>query len=226
MEWIWKFTTTARVVASTTRIPLGMVYVEKSKKIEQVRKCTTAITVEKLSYCWQDLTTVWFFWTRLESMMFSKIQLGSVVDVDPMLQKIKKLLNYDKEGGWVVLSNGSFVFFNGHSSIVLLTFTEYNAWKDNVPPKGFDIACMDFHSKLHSDSRPCCSFEFPSKVGRIQEKIKCLECLYIMEKYIMIHAQLVSQLIGVQLVLLDWGSDQQNLLPITPYTRVAKKKLL
>ena len=42
----------------------------------------------------------------------------------------------------------------------------------------------------------------------------------------LIHAQLVYQLIRVQLVLLDWGSNQQNLLPITPYTRVAKKKLL
>ena len=42
----------------------------------------------------------------------------------------------------------------------------------------------------------------------------------------LIRAQLVSQLICVQLVLLDWGSNQQNLLPITPYTRVAKKKLL
>ncbi|KAL6325473.1 hypothetical protein AAG906_023318 [Vitis piasezkii] len=145
MEWIRKFTTTARAVASAARIPLEMVYVGQSKKREQVRKCTTAITVEKLSYCWQDLTMVWFFWTRLESMMFSKIQLGSTVDVDPMLREIKKLISYDKEGGWAVLSNGSFVFVNGHSSTVLLTFTEYNAWKDDVPPKGFDIAYMDFH---------------------------------------------------------------------------------
>ena len=33
-------------------------------------------------------------------------------------------------------------------------------------------------------------------------------CSYI---NILTHAQLVSQLICVQLVLLDWGSDQQNL---------------
>ena len=184
MEWIRKFTTTARAVASAARIPLEMVYVGQSKKREQVRKCTTAITVEKLSYCWQDLTMVWFFWTRLESMMFSKIQLGSTVDVDPMLREIKKLISYDKEGGWAVLSNGSFVFVNGHSSTVLLTFTEYNAWKDDVPPKGFDRACMDFHNKLHGESQPCCRFEFPSEFGRIPENIKCPECLRIMEKYI------------------------------------------
>ncbi|KAL6325596.1 hypothetical protein AAG906_023441 [Vitis piasezkii] len=184
MEWIRKFTTTARAVASTARIPLEMVYVGKSKKREQVRKCTTAITLEKLSYCWPDLAMVWFFWIRLESMMFSKIQLGSTVDVDPMLREIKKLLSYDKEGGWAVLSKGSFVFVNGHSSTVLPTFTEYNAWKDDVPPKGFDRACMDFHNKLHGESQPCCRFEFPSEFGRIPENIKCPECLRIMEKYI------------------------------------------
>ncbi|KAL6330673.1 hypothetical protein AAG906_003284 [Vitis piasezkii] len=93
---------------------------KKNKKIEQVQKCTTVIIVEKPSYCWQDLTMVWFFWTRLESMMFSKIQLGSIVDVNPMLREIKKLLNYDKERGWVVLSNGSFVFIIGHNNTVLL----------------------------------------------------------------------------------------------------------
>ena len=136
MEWIRKFTTIARVVASTARIPLEMVYMGKSKKREQVRKCTTTIIVEKLSYCWQDLTMVWFFWTRLESMMFSKIQLGSTIDVDPMLREIKKLVSYEKKGGWAILSNESFVFVNGHNNTVLLTFTEYNAWKDNVPPKG------------------------------------------------------------------------------------------
>ncbi|CBI34825.3 unnamed protein product, partial [Vitis vinifera] len=184
MEWIRKFTTTARAVASAARIPLEMVYVGKSNKREQVRKCITSITTDNLSYCWQDLTMVWFFWTRLESMLFSKIQLGRGDDDDSMLREIKKLLSYDKEGGWAVLSKGSFVFVNGHSSTVLPTFTEYNLWKDDVPPKGFDIACMDFHSKLHSDSQPCCRFEFPSEVGRIPEKIRCPECLRIMEKYI------------------------------------------
>ena len=184
IEWIRKFTTTAKTVASAARIPLELVYVGKSNKREQVRKCTTAIIVEKLSYCWQDLAMVWFFWTRLESMMFSKIQLGMTVDVDPMLREIKKLISYDKEGGWAVLSKGSLVFLNGHSSTVLPTFIQYNSWKDDVPPKGFEIACVDYHNKLRSDSQPCSRFEFPSDFGKIPDNIKCPECLRIMEKYI------------------------------------------
>ena len=184
IEWIRKFTTTAKTVASAARIPLELVYVGNSNQREQVRKCTTAITVEKLSHCWQDLAMVWFFWTRLESMMFSKIQLGMTVDVDPMLREIKKLISYDKEGGWAVLSKGSFVFVNGHSSTVLPTFIQYNSWRDDVPPKGFEIACMDYHNKLHIDSKPCCRFVFPSDFGKFPDNLKCPECLRIMEKYL------------------------------------------
>ncbi|RVW20647.1 Protein SIEVE ELEMENT OCCLUSION B [Vitis vinifera] len=148
MEWIRKFTTTAKAVASAARIPLEMVH------------------------CWQDLTMVWFFWTRLESMLFSKIQLGQADDQDPMMHEIKKLLSYDKEGGWAVLSKGSFTFVNGHGTTILPTLLAYEEWQEHVVTKGFDIACMDYHSKVHSDSRPCCRFEFLSTSGRIPDKMK------------------------------------------------------
>ncbi|KAJ9683316.1 hypothetical protein PVL29_019065 [Vitis rotundifolia] len=184
MEWIRKFTTTAKAVASAARIPLEMVYVGKSTKREQVRRCIASITAEKLSHCWQDLTMVWFFWTRLESMLFSKIQLGQADDQDPMMHEIKKLLSYDKEGGWAVLSKGSFTFVNGHGTTILPTLLAYEEWQEHVVTKGFDIACMDYHNKVHSDSRPCCRFEFLSTSGRIPDKMKCPECMLNMEKYI------------------------------------------
>ncbi|KAM0022764.1 putative sieve element occlusion [Helianthus debilis subsp. tardiflorus] len=71
LEWIRKFTRTARAMALAAGIPLEMAYVGKSKKRENVRKAIATINVEKLSYCWQDTTLIWFFWTRLESMLIS-----------------------------------------------------------------------------------------------------------------------------------------------------------
>ena len=85
IEWIRRFTTAARSVAQAALIPLEMVYVGKSNKKEQVRRVINTITQENLSYTWQDLM-VWFFWTRLKSMLFSKIQLGKADDNDPMMQ--------------------------------------------------------------------------------------------------------------------------------------------
>lgn len=182
IEWIRKFTTTAQQVAAAAQIPLEMVYIGKSTKREQVRRAIATITVEKLSYCWEDLTMVWFFWTRLESMLLSKIQLGKADDHDIIMQEIKKLLSYDKAGGWAVLANGSSVVVNGHGATVLPALLEYDLWKEHVPVKGYDLAFKDHHDKLHEIARPCCRFEFPSTGGRIPDRMKCPECQRLMEK--------------------------------------------
>ncbi|XP_022773670.1 protein SIEVE ELEMENT OCCLUSION B-like [Durio zibethinus] len=182
IEWVRRFVAAARSVASASRIPLEMVYVGKSSKREQVKKVIGIITVEKLSYAWLDMAMVWFFWTRLESMLFSKIQLGRADDQEPMMQQIKKLLSYDREGGWAVLSRGSNIVVNGHSTTVLPALGGYDEWKVNVTEKGFDLAFKEYHDKLHGVAHPCCRFEFPTTT-RIPENMRCPECHRIMEKY-------------------------------------------
>ncbi|KAK7827954.1 protein sieve element occlusion b [Quercus suber] len=91
--WIRKFTKEAKAVAAATRIPLEMVYVGKATQREQVKRVIANIVQEKLSTCWQDSATIWFFWTRLESMLFSKIQLGKDEEHDLVMQQIK---SYDQ----------------------------------------------------------------------------------------------------------------------------------
>ncbi|CAI0456600.1 unnamed protein product [Linum tenue] len=167
VEWVRKFTNTARAVAVASRIPLEMAYVGKSTKKELVRRVLATITVEKLSY----------------SMLFSKIQQGKLDDHDPMMLEIKKLLSYDKEGGWAVLSKGSNIISNGHGNTVLTTLVEYDLWKEEIPVKGFDLAYDDHHKKVHGVTYPCCRFEFPNTAGRIPEGMKCPECHRYMEKY-------------------------------------------
>ncbi|KAJ6301864.1 hypothetical protein OIU77_016054 [Salix suchowensis] len=183
VEWVRKFTNTARATAQAAGIPLEMVYAGKSSKREKIRLAIEKITEEKLSYAWQDLTLIWFFWTRLESMFFSKIQLGKVDDQDPMMQEIKKLLSYDREGGWAILSKGSRVVINGHGTTVLPTMVEYDLWKEQVPVKGFDLAFAEHHEKIHDVAHLCCRFDFPMTAGRIPVTLKCPECNRSMEKF-------------------------------------------
>ncbi|XP_030544740.2 protein SIEVE ELEMENT OCCLUSION B-like [Rhodamnia argentea] len=182
IEWIRKFTTAAHQVAQAARIPLEMAYVGKSSKREQVRRAVVAINNEKMSYAWQDLTMVWFFWTRLESMLFSKIQLGKADEYDPVMQQIKRLLSFDKVGGWAVLSKGSTISVNGHGTTVLPALLEYDLWKEHVPTKGYELAFKDHHDKIHDVTHPCCRFEFQSAMGRIPESMRCPECQRLMEK--------------------------------------------
>jgi hypothetical protein len=185
IEWIRKFTYSVRRVATAERIPLEMFYVGKSSERDQVRRIIRIITLEKLSSCWQDPEMVWFFWTRLESMLFSKIQLDKADDhQDPVMQGIKRLLSYDKEGGWAVLSKGSSIVVNGHGDTVLTTLAEYDMWKDSVPLLGFDVAFknrLDYLS--HYEKCPCCRFEFSSNAGRIPVSMRCPECHHNMVEY-------------------------------------------
>ncbi|XAR51936.1 hypothetical protein NMG60_11006744 [Bertholletia excelsa] len=147
INWIRRFTTNARTVAQAARIPLEMVYVGQSSKRERVRQVMATITAENLSHTWQELM-IWLFWKGLESMHFSKIQLGQADDEDLMMQEIKKLLFFDKSGGWAILSRGSEVVINGHSSGMMLTLQEYDLWKEHVPNKGFDRSFYDHYIKL------------------------------------------------------------------------------
>lgn len=184
IEWIRKFTSNARAMATAARIPLEMAYVGKSKKRENVRRAIATINVEKLSYCWQDTTLIWFFWTRIESMLFSKIQLKRADDQDPIMLQIKKLLSYDKDGSWALLCRGSQILTNGHGSTMLQTPTDFDLWKEHVPTRGFDLSFTDYHDKLHVAANNCCRFEFPIAAGRIPEGMRCPECHRLMEKYI------------------------------------------
>ncbi|KAK3413104.1 protein SIEVE ELEMENT OCCLUSION B [Eucalyptus grandis] len=182
IEWIRKFTSEARKVALAANISLEMVYVGKNSKREKVRRVIETINFEKLSHTWVDLAMVWFFWTRLESMLFSKIQLGKVDESDDLMQQIKRLLSFDKVGGWAILSKGSSITVNGHGTTVLPTLLEYDLWREHVPTKGYDVAFKEHHDKIHDITHPCCRFEFQSTAGRIPESMRCPECQRKMEK--------------------------------------------
>ncbi|XP_057481659.1 protein SIEVE ELEMENT OCCLUSION B-like [Actinidia eriantha] len=88
------------------------------------------------------------FWTRLESILFSMIQSGRADDNDPVMQEIKKLLSYDKSGGWAVLSKGSDVVANGHATTMLPTLVEYDFGRNTWPKRALigrlriTIMCM------------------------------------------------------------------------------------
>ncbi|XP_076949447.1 protein SIEVE ELEMENT OCCLUSION B-like [Bidens hawaiensis] len=165
VEWICKFTTTARAVATAAGIPLEMAYVGKSKKKESAHRALATISVEKLSYCWQETTLMWFFWARLESMLYSKIQLKKADDLDPMMQQIKKLLSYDKDGSWALFCRGSKILTIGHGSTIMQTLSDFDMWKEDTRSKGFDLSFKDYHDKLHVAANKCCRFEFPIAAG-------------------------------------------------------------
>lgn len=185
MDWIRKFTNTTNAVAQAAGISLGMVYVGKSNPKERVRRNVATITAEKLSYCWQDLTSVWYFWVRLESMWQSKNQLGKTVENDRIMNEITTMLSFDSsEGGWAVFAKGSAEMTKAKGGLILTCLQEYDRWKENARINGFVPALQDHLKQLHTPHH-CNRFVLPGTVGAIPEKVVCSECGRSMQKYIM-----------------------------------------
>ncbi|KAK9061697.1 hypothetical protein SSX86_018880 [Deinandra increscens subsp. villosa] len=184
IEWIRRFTRNAQAMASAAHIPLEMAYVGKSKKKKNAQRILDIINVEKLSYFWNDNILVWYFWTRLNSMLFSMNQLKRDDDQDPLMLKIKKLLSYEKEGSWALLSRGSQILTNGYGSTMLQTIVNFDQWKENIRTRGFDLSFKEYHDRLHIEASNCCCLEFPHDAPGIPKDVGCPECLQVMGKHI------------------------------------------
>ncbi|KAG8378326.1 hypothetical protein BUALT_Bualt08G0125800 [Buddleja alternifolia] len=181
MQWINKFTSTAHEVAQAG-IPLKMVYVGKRDKDEQeMSSLIGKIKKNALTNCWEEVM-IWFFWTRLRSMLFSKIQLSSYNEHDPVVQEIKKLLIYDGIGTWAMLCRGSDVSFTGCGPVVLEALQTFNVWKEKMPGVDFLRALKEQYYQIRGSDHPCYHLELQTNSGRIPENMVCPECDRSMEQ--------------------------------------------
>ncbi|KDP26703.1 hypothetical protein JCGZ_17861 [Jatropha curcas] len=188
IEWIRRFTKTAAVVAKEANIQLEMLYVGKSNPREKVRKNNVTIQSENLSHVLPDLTLIWFFWVRLESMWHSKVQHNRTVENDSIMQEIVTMLSFDgSEQGWAVLSHGSGVndqMAKAKGVDILKSLDEFQTWRKTAEESGFVPALNEYltghHSPLH-----CNRLILPGTTGSIPEKVVCAECSRPMEKFIM-----------------------------------------
>jgi len=185
MDWIQRFTTTMHAVAQAARIPLEMLYVGKSNLKEKVRKNNAAIAAQGLSHVLPDVTLVWYFWVRLESMWHSKVQNGRSVENDPIMQEIVTMLSYDaSDQGWAVISRGSAEMAKAKGDMLLTCLNGFNNWRADVESKGFVQALMDYLQKIQTPHH-CNRLILPGTTGTIPDKVVCAECGRPMEKFIM-----------------------------------------
>ncbi|XVF60171.1 hypothetical protein PTKIN_Ptkin08bG0022900 [Pterospermum kingtungense] len=186
IEWIRKFTNTVRDMARASGLAMEMVYVGKSNPKEHVNRNMATITEEKLSHCLPDLTAIWNFWTRIESIWHSRHQLGKSDETDPITQEILTLLSYDgNEGGWALLSKGSSAeLTKAKGSDFLTCLTNYNLWAENVQTKGLVLAIHDYFLQ-HPAPHHCNRLVLPGTHSQIPERVTCSECGLTRERCIL-----------------------------------------
>ncbi|KAJ0007688.1 hypothetical protein Pint_28818 [Pistacia integerrima] len=144
IEWIRKFTTAALAVTRAAKIPLEILYVGKSNPKEKNRRNISIITGERLSHVWPDLTSVWFFWKRLESMCSSKTKLGCRVENDPIMQEIDTMLRFDRSGeGWALFCKGTAIA-RADGETIGQCLIDFDSWKTYLKDTDF-VTALNHH---------------------------------------------------------------------------------
>ncbi|XVF49735.1 hypothetical protein PTKIN_Ptkin04bG0037300 [Pterospermum kingtungense] len=185
MEWIQKFTSATKAVAQDLGIGLEMVYVGKNNAKERVKKITGLINEKQISHTWQE-ASVWFFWNRLESMLFSKSQHGkSTTETDVIKQEVMTILGYDgSENGWAAFFFGSTEMVRAKGDKVLNSMQSRKEWENEARESGF-IPALRKHLEGITDEHHCTRLILPGNSGGISERVVCAECGRPMEMYFM-----------------------------------------
>ncbi|XP_062112525.1 uncharacterized protein LOC133823696 [Humulus lupulus] len=141
MEWMQKFTRTAKDVAREANITLEFFYVGMRKSEERQGAVIEGIVdrIPKVNPISKTLDkySIWNFWMRLESMMHSR--LGQLTDTDkakkdPVLKGINTILSYglNEQQGWAVIGKGSNEIVMGNGEDMLMGLVEHNLWKSKM----------------------------------------------------------------------------------------------
>jgi hypothetical protein len=185
MEWVRKFTLALRNVAQEAKIQLEMLYVGTGNPRDKVKKNNTTIVAEKLSHVLPDPMLIWFFWVRLESMWYSKVQHGKSVENDTIMQEIMTMLSFDgSDQGWAVISKGSAEMARAKGDSILPALNDFNDWKDNAAEIGF-VQALNQHLTDKRTPHHCNRLILPGTAGSIPERVVCAECGRAMEKFLM-----------------------------------------
>ncbi|KAF5459974.1 hypothetical protein F2P56_019878 [Juglans regia] len=193
IEWIRKFTTEAKAVAKNAKITLELFYVGKNNVArERMRKITEIIAKEELSDCWTgtELKYMWYFWVRLESMLYSKMQSKKTAENDALMKELMTVHSFNGgEQGWAVVCRSlTDEMARGNGEIVLKSLQEFEKWKEEAANNQFVLALRDHMEKLHTPEH-CTRLILPgtTSTGGIppDQKVVCAVCYRPMERYLL-----------------------------------------
>ncbi|XP_031117674.1 protein SIEVE ELEMENT OCCLUSION B-like isoform X2 [Ipomoea triloba] len=137
------------------------------------------------------------FWTRLQSIVSSRIQylfkMRRDERKDEIMHGVKKLLAYEGEGStvgvWALLSKGNRIIACDMGDKMLGVLNEYEKWKDSAQINGFERAFKDCYDMLNSSSPTSyqhshCSLNYPSNLDKIPDTQSCPQCNHHMHKFV------------------------------------------
>ncbi|KAL1534740.1 hypothetical protein AAHA92_30884 [Salvia divinorum] len=190
-EWIQEFVTTTKELANVAGIKLEMVYVGKNTTNERIKRLTEILAGRSL--IWENPAFTWYFWTRIQSMMYSKIHHGAKVATtkeagDYVLVEVLNMLTLGgSDHGWAMISQGAGAgpgkIARAKGDVMVKALGEFKTWSVEVKQKGFVVALNGYLAGRHTKEH-CNRLILPG-IDDIPEMVVCTECHRPMEKYIM-----------------------------------------
>lgn len=119
-----------------------------------------------------DPATMFRFWMAQRSFFVLKHQLqGSTAAED-----ITRLISYENEHGWAIITKGPTVVFVGGGEVILKAVEEFQAWKKNLRRVGFSDSFKDYFDELTSRSSHCTHVNIIGYSGWIPLIVTCPLC--------------------------------------------------
>ncbi|XP_031475018.1 protein SIEVE ELEMENT OCCLUSION B-like [Nymphaea colorata] len=137
MGWIEEFTKKLEEVMRVAETNIQMLYlgVPQPSTPTGTQQIIDTLSKERIGESKVDIGLIGFFWTRLECMLHSLMQIRKKSAVQ---DKVTLLLTRGSSGrGWALLLKGNGKWFQGDGSALLSQLADFKSWKNEIPTKGF-----------------------------------------------------------------------------------------
>ncbi|KAH9624599.1 hypothetical protein KSS87_010302 [Heliosperma pusillum] len=190
IDWIRKFTTTIKEQFTKAGTKIELVYIGKPNAKKAVERIIKMITAEKIAHTLPNVTTVTYFWIRLESMLYTRMQFShNNVDSDNIIKQIMSVLSFGSgHEGWASIGKPGtteIIQAKGDQIIASISKPEFVEHKREHGIVG-SISMIIHTIPGHHTGFHCNRVEFPSVAGAgVPTKVVCTDCQRPMEKYIL-----------------------------------------
>ncbi|KAK8485853.1 hypothetical protein V6N13_148520 [Hibiscus sabdariffa] len=176
MSWNQEFIRKVKYAAHAAGVSLKLVYlgVGKSKGKALTRnELDRGILVLESESQWQ-------FWTRLESILYSRIKLGKT---DRIMQEALKMVGYGGNGeAWAMFSMGTSEMVTTSGETALSIMENYKKWiKENVGNRFFK-GIVEYKELITRDVHSCINVSL-SVMGQVPGIMVCPECSKVMDMF-------------------------------------------
>lgn len=165
-----------------------IVYIGKSSSCrERDRNVTWEITGNKeYRHSWEDESKTWLFWTRVESMLLSRLHFlrrsGLDENEDEAAKTLKKLLSHNNNSQtWIIFCYANkYVIEDGLIMLDAVSQVDENYGSDKFLG-ALKERCKQVRDTSPSHAYGCSRLQFYTQT--LQGSIKCPECCGSMENY-------------------------------------------